>query len=49
MVSWSYFFSIWHEPEKSVTFQLLEPHRITHVLKVPVLYDLRQADVAVSS
>jgi anhydro-N-acetylmuramic acid kinase len=37
--------TIWHAPQKSLSWQLLDPWPIAQQLNVPVLYDLRQADL----
>ena len=38
--------TIWHQPEEHLSWQLLNPTIIAHQLGVPVLFDLRQADLA---
>lgn len=37
--------TIWHAPEKGVSWQLLDPQPIVSRLGVPVCFDLRQADL----
>ena len=37
--------TIWHAPEEALSWQLMDPWPIVRKLRVPVLYDLRQADL----
>lgn len=37
--------TIWHAPQDTLSWQLFDPWPIVRMLKVPVCYDLRQADL----
>ncbi|MEM1447279.1 MAG: anhydro-N-acetylmuramic acid kinase [Planctomycetota bacterium] len=37
--------TIWHAPDDAISWQLFDPWPIVHSLKLPVCYDLRQADL----
>lgn len=37
--------TIWHAPDESLSWQLMDPWPVVRHLRVPVLYDLRQADL----
>ena len=37
--------TIWHEPAGGLSWQLFDPWPIVHRLKLPVVFDLRQADM----
>lgn len=37
--------TIWHAPDEALSWQLMDPWPVVRHLRVPVLYDLRQADL----